>query len=105
MAYAQKALLMNENEEPNTPVLVASGAAAGVAFWLIGLPLDTMKTWVQNGSAHDLRHAWQLAQAEGFLNGIQSLNRGWQVAYGRGAPSAAITVTTYSLIFSYLDQV
>ena len=109
MAYTQRALSsssLHENDDshgsPSRFALIISGALAGISFWIFGLPLDTMKTWIQNGTARNLRHAWQLSQREGFKNGLMSLNRGWQVAYGRGAPAAAITVTTYSLVYACL---
>lgn len=108
MAYTQQALSSSswqqghDTSAPSHLALIISGALAGISFWVFGLPLDTMKTWIQNGTARNLHHAWQLSQREGFTNGLLSLNRGWQVAYGRGAPSAAITVTTYSLAFTFL---
>jgi hypothetical protein len=34
---------------------------------------------------------------------IQQLFSGWQVAYTRGIPSAAITITIYSWAYRYLD--
>ena len=109
MAYTQQAFasLQQGHDHPSTPshlALVISGACAGISFWIFGLPLDTMKTWIQNGTATNLHHAWQLSQREGLSNGLVSLNRGWQVAYGRGAPAAAITVTTYSLAFTFLTK-
>lgn len=107
MAYSQQAL-SSRIDTPSTPpkksVLIASGALAGLSFWIVSLPLDTMKTWIQNGNAKNLQHAWHLSQREGFINGLISLNRGWQVAYGRGAPAAAITVTTYSLVYTSLSM-
>ena len=108
MAFTKEQLSAHQASESGTPsksVLISSGALAGVAFWVVGLPLDTMKTWIQNGIARNLAHAWNLSQREGFLNSIAILNRGWQVAYGRGAPSAAITVTTYSLAYTFLNDV
>jgi hypothetical protein len=77
---------------------------AGIAFWLWALPIDTMKTWIQAGTAKNMRHAFQLAYRKDPLGGLYSLSRGWQVAYGRGAPSAAITVTTYSLVYHFLSD-
>lgn len=100
MSLSQQVL--SPNKEPSFSVVVCSGAFAGVSFWLWALPVDTMKTWIQNGTAQDLRDASRLALRQGALGGIQSLSRGWQVAYGRGAPSAAITVTTYSLAHQFL---
>lgn len=88
----------------STASLVVSGATAGMAFWLWALPIDTCKTWIQSGTASNLTHALQLSQRNGFWQSVPSLFRGWQVAYARGAPSAAITVASYSLIFQHLQQ-
>lgn len=108
MAFSQEKLSARYHDPddgaPSHSVLIASGAIAGVAFWVVALPLDTMKTWIQSGTARDLQHSLALSQQNGFLQSIVALNRGWQVAYGRGAPSAAVTVTTYSLVFNFLNQ-
>jgi hypothetical protein len=79
---------------------MALGATAGVAYWLWALPWDTIKTWIQTGRIANLRHAW--VQQQHHQHGYSSLFRGWQVAYGRGAPSAAITVATYAYVFDTL---
>lgn len=87
-------------------VIIASGALAGVAYWLWALPIDTAKTWIQSGTASNLTHALQLLSQKdggGVVRGLPTLFRGWQVAYGRGAPSAAITVVTYSLVMRHLQ--
>jgi hypothetical protein len=103
MACVQQKLSGDE-QPPTRSSVILSGAAAGVSFWLWALPIDTMKTWIQSGTAKNLRHALQLSQAQGVLHSLPALFRGWQMAYGRGAPSAAITVTTYSLAYQYLAQ-
>jgi solute carrier family 25 carnitine/acylcarnitine transporter 20/29 len=103
MAYAQEKL-SPPDQPPSSTAVVASGALAGVAFWLWALPIDTMKTWIQSGVADNLKHALEISQRQGMRQTIPNLIRGWQVAYGRGAPSAAITVTTYSLVHQYLNQ-
>jgi len=104
MAYSQEQLTpAHSNRPPQTAVVIFSGALAGVSFWLWALPVDTMKTWIQNGSAQNLSDAVRISQRNGLAQSIPSLFRGWQVAYSRGAPSAAITVLTYSLTFQYLQ--
>eukprot|EP00980_Cylindrotheca_fusiformis_P008260 scaffold1736_cov127-Cylindrotheca_fusiformis.AAC.74 len=102
MSFSQQAL--SPNESPSFPVVLCSGALAGVSFWLWALPVDTMKTWIQNGSANNMTDAAKLSLSGGLVGGIRSLSRGWQMAYGRGAPSAAITVTTYSLVYQFLTR-
>ena len=103
MAYVQQQLNPSYDEPPSKSVVLASGAVAGVAFWLWALPVDTMKTWIQGGTSKNLRHAFELSQKDGFMSSIPTLFRGWQVAYGRGAPSAAITVMSYSFVYQYLN--
>ena len=89
-------------DEPLTQgAVVLSGATAGVAFWIWALPVDTIKTWIQNGTARNLRHA--LAQITTRTK-LAQLFRGWPMAYGRGAPSAAITVSTYSAAYQFLND-
>jgi hypothetical protein len=34
---------------------------------------------------------------------VRQLFRGWQVAYGRGIPSAAITISVYSWVYDELQ--
>ena len=84
--------------------VVISGGIAGLAFWLWSLPLDTMKTWIQDGRARNLRHAIELSQKSGFWKGIPLLFRGWQVAYGRGIPAAAISVTGFTYVYDSLNE-
>lgn len=104
MNYSQRYFSQNEENPPSRLSVVVSGAIAGMSFWVVGLPLDTMKTWIQNGSAKNLTDALRLSQRNGLANSFVALNRGWQVAYGRGAPSAAISVTVYSTVFDAMSQ-
>jgi solute carrier family 25 carnitine/acylcarnitine transporter 20/29 len=105
IAYSQQLLTPpSQQSTPPTSVIVVSGAMAGVAYWVWALPIDTMKTWIQSGTASSLTNAWELSQRNGLVQGLHSLLRGWQVAYGRGAPSAAITVVTYSLAMRHLQE-
>ena len=102
MAKTQE-LLKEDDGYLSKSSVVLSGATAGVSFWLWALPVDCWKTWIQSGKARDLSHAMELSRKDG-LKSLSLLFRGWQVAYGRGAPAAAITVTTYSLAYRYLSS-
>ena len=105
MAYSQEQLTPKHSiDPPPSAVVILSGALAGVSFWLWALPIDTMKTWIQNGTARNLSDAIHMSQRNGLAQSIPSLFRGWQVAYSRGAPSAAITFLSYSLAFQYLQD-
>ena len=92
------------SERPSTTTVMLSGGLAGLAFWLWSLPLDTMKTWIQDGKARDLRCAFELSQRNGFRNSIPLLFRGWQVAYGRGIPAAMISVTGFTYMYDTLNE-
>jgi hypothetical protein len=82
--------------EDTLTTTMLSGAIAGVAFWTAALPFDTMKTLVQNGSARNMMSAFSK------VGGIQNLTKGWQVALGKGAPGAAVTVGTYESVSKIL---
>lgn len=82
-----------------------AGAASGVAFWVAALPLDTVKTWVQNGSEASAYEAIaESISQNGLVCTATRLCRGWQVAFGRGMPSAAMTMTTYEAVSNYLQH-
>jgi len=96
-------------DSPSFPVTVFSGACSGLAFWLSALPIDTVKTWIQSSdlkvsvSAKD--SIQRVYQDSGYAGLLQQLFRGWQVAYGRGVPSAAITISVYCTAYQYLQDV
>jgi hypothetical protein len=82
-----------------------SGAAAGMAFWTIALPLDSLKTNIQSQSfpagvwrGRLLLESLELSRLLVRERGLRYLFRGASVAFGRGIPSAAITLTTYDVI-------
>jgi hypothetical protein len=103
LAYCRK-LLMEHAELPTLGITILSGMCAGLGFWVVALPLDTVKTWVQDGSALSARHVMSESIAKhGWLGTSQRLCRGWQMAFGRGAPSAAITICTYDFLYRNLE--
>jgi solute carrier family 25 carnitine/acylcarnitine transporter 20/29 len=111
MHYAQERLTrdLDDGSPPGLGVRIVSGGMAGLAYWVAALPLDTVKTWVQSA---DLRHGSlsvaesirSIQRREGATGVVRQLFRGWQVAYGRGIPSAAITMIVYSWTFDQLQQ-
>jgi hypothetical protein len=83
---------------------IGSGMMAGLGYWMASLPLDSLKTLVQTGQATS---AWStvsfLVNRDGIFGAYSQLYRGWQLAFGRGAPSAAVTLTTYSAVYHFCD--
>ena len=94
---------------PTFAVTMVSGGVAGLSFWVSSLPLDTIKTWIQSSPDWKVQispsEALQRIYWEsGAVAVAERLFRGWQVAYGRGIPSAAITISVYSMVYRYLQQ-
>jgi hypothetical protein len=95
---------LSPDNTPSMGVTLLSGIAAGLSFWFSTLPLDTLKTWVQNGTAESAREALiESLKRYGTVGTFQQLTRGWQMAFGRGAPSASIMVLSYDYTHRYLS--
>ena len=91
-------------ENDNLATLFA-GACAGAGFWMIAAPFDTIKTNIQTGKTHSISTAWKdIASKKSFASSIIRLYSGWQLAIGRGAPAAAVTLYTYEAWMSYLSS-
>ena len=85
---------------------LGSGFMAGFGYWFVSLPLDTLKTLVQTGkTSSSLGTVSFLIKNGGIVGALKHLYRGWQMAFGRGLPSAAITLTTYSVAYNYFQQI
>jgi len=108
MQWAQERLTPPGQERPSFWTTVASGGLAGLSFWLVGLPMDTAKTWIQTASSSEtvsVKEVIQKIYGEHGATGVtQRLFRGWQVAFGRSVPSAAISITSYTVLFQYLQE-
>ena len=109
IAFFQQ-LLTPANEFPSFGTKVVSGGLAGLAFWIVALPMDSIKTWVQSSelraksiSVSEFVHKIYLEN--GLFGVTRSLLRGWQVAYGKGIPSAALIVVSYSFVYDGLSNV
>lgn len=105
MASTQQYCKANHLGMSELNINLLSGAMAGLGFWTVALPLDTMKTWIQTGATASAVDALrQSYHQRGLIGTVKQLTRGWQMAFGRGAPSAAITVVTYEYCYNYLQN-
>lgn len=96
-------------ETPTFAIRLVSGGFAGLAFWVVGLPLDTIKTLKQSCTDWNVPFSVRVTIRDMFHQGgaigvCRRLCHGWQVAYGRGIPSAAITMSVYSMVYSELEK-
>lgn len=80
-------------------IRIVSGSAAGVAFWLWALPIDTVKTLIESSKGTSFNSSLRKQIAE---EGLQKLVRSFPAAIGRGIPSAAVTLTTYDMLIEGL---
>jgi solute carrier family 25 (mitochondrial carnitine/acylcarnitine transporter), member 20/29 len=83
-----------------------AGSCAGVAFWVVALPLDSVKVILEASPRVESSLSGQLSLICKVVSerGVLSLFHAWPVAIGRGVPSAAVTLTTYDLISEWLAR-
>jgi hypothetical protein len=103
-------LLTPVNESPSFGTKVISGGLAGLAFWIVALPMDSIKTWVQSSELQaksiSVSKSVHNIYIENGISGVtRSLLRGWQVAYGKGIPSAALIVVSYTFVYDSLVKI
>lgn len=108
MHWAQMQMTPPEQARPSVWTTVMSGGLAGLSFWMVALPMDTAKTWIQTASSTEevsVKEVLHKIYSEQGATGVfRRLYRGWQAAFGRSVPSAAITLTSYSLLYQYLQE-
>ncbi len=90
-------------ESPSVPLWVRllAGSAAGIAYWTWAIPVDTLKTIIESSNAKRFSVKQTI---EHFTNNFSNLYRGLPIAYLRGIPSAAVTLTVYELAIEELKQ-
>lgn len=108
MEMTQRQLTL-KGEKPSLAITIFSGGLGGLAFWASALPLDTVKTWIQSSDVEKKTISARselncIFQKRGTLGVLKRLFRGWQVAYSRGIPSAAITISSYCFVYEQLQE-
>ncbi|GMH87375.1 hypothetical protein TrVE_jg12462 [Triparma verrucosa] len=83
-------------EPVNNPM--AHGMCAGLGFWLVALPFDTVKTLTQTNEKQNAKWVSRITASPSLLY------RGWQVAVCRGLPGAGITVWSYEKTLEWVDS-
>jgi solute carrier family 25 (mitochondrial carnitine/acylcarnitine transporter), member 20/29 len=104
---ASSPLSSNRSNTSSSSLLVVklmSGSCAGIAFWVVALPIDTVKTIFESSCAKkgiigQSQEAYNIIKEGG---GVATLFRAWPVAIGRGIPSAAVTLTTFDVVSEWL---
>lgn len=93
-------------EWTNTPsnavpiwIKMSAGSMAGIAFWTWAMPIDTVKTVIES----TLVNKTSLSESIKGLDWMR-LYRALPVAYMRGIPSAAVTLTVYESLVTWMLQ-
>jgi hypothetical protein len=101
-------------------VKLTAGAASGMVFWVVVLPIDTVKTIIQTAPIGSGTRSIQgvlqtLSEGRTSDGSSSSMGRGWgavfkrlysslPIAVARGIPGAAITLTTYDVVSEALQK-
>ncbi|TYZ57699.1 hypothetical protein PybrP1_009724 [[Pythium] brassicae (nom. inval.)] len=89
----------------DSAVLLAAGAAGGVSFWAVALPFDTVKSLIQvDGTRGEYTGLVTGASRLVREHGASHLFRGWQAAFSRGVPGAAITFWAFDRTTQLLEE-
>lgn len=76
---------------------MTAGASAGIVFWTWAIPIDTIKAIIESRiQSAGTTAAQDTSMRSIFIRSLKSL----PIAYLRGIPSAAVTLTTYDLIMA-----
>ena len=75
-----------------------------ISFWIIALPFDTVKTLVQVDYTGRYSGFLECAKSIVRNEGVGRLFRGWQAAFSRGIPGAAVTFWAYNSCNVYLER-
>ncbi|ETV82049.1 hypothetical protein H257_05568 [Aphanomyces astaci] len=97
------------SEWDTTSRVLVAGATGGIAFWSIALPFDTIKTVIQVSTPSTSHQEQPLGMIRTGLqlvrqHGIGRVFHGWQAAFSRGIPGAAITFWAYDTTMAYLQH-
>eukprot|EP01087_Luapelamoeba_hula_P000021 TRINITY_DN10011_c0_g1_i1.p1 TRINITY_DN10011_c0_g1~~TRINITY_DN10011_c0_g1_i1.p1 ORF type:complete len:308 (+),score=26.84 TRINITY_DN10011_c0_g1_i1:306-1229(+) len=100
--WARRALT-KQGEAPSIWILMASGAMAGIGYWVTAFPQDTIKSVIQTEKTQAHR-AGMLDTGVRLVkqHGWRRLYRGFLLGVSRGIPGAAAVFTTHSLVFNAL---
>lgn len=93
--------------EKESLLVLTSGAIGGITFWAVALPFDTIKSLIQVSSGDSNSKYNNLLSTTRALvkeEGVGQLFRGWQAAFSRGIPGAAITFWTFDKTTKLLNE-
>ncbi|KAK1929485.1 Mitochondrial basic amino acids transporter [Phytophthora citrophthora] len=89
-----------------TATLLTAGAFGGISFWAVALPFDTIKSLIQ-ADGKTGKYTGLVSSTARLVreDGVMQLFRGWQAAFSRGIPSAALTFWTFERANKFLNEI
>ena len=87
------------------PLRHPAGGLAGIAYWALVFPLDTLKTRIQTDSPHKPAYSGMLDCARKVVRaeGLAGLFKGWQPCFARAVPANAALFLCYEIVHSRLS--
>lgn len=100
------ALFRKEKDEKLNPgVYMLAGACAGVSYWTIPFPADTVKSRIQTAPPGVKLNFWPVLFDIVRKEGVAALYRGWFITVLRAAPSNAAVFYSYEMCMQAMGQV
>jgi len=88
----------HQSQEPSVFQIALSGASAGVTYWALIYPIDTLKATIQAQSIRSPRFQTAMSAVQGI--GLMNLYRGYLSTVVRAAPANAILFLGYESALS-----
>ena len=100
------ALFRKEKDEKLNPgVYMLAGAFAGVSYWTIPFPADTVKSRIQTAPPGVNLKFWPVLFDIVRKEGVAALYRGWFITVLRAAPANAAVFYSYEMCMQAMGQV
>lgn len=90
--------------EGDTLTYILAGGTAGMSYWALILPVDTIKSIVQSQERSRTGSAFQVAVGLYHQGGVPSFYRGLTPALLRAFPTSAATFVTFEWTLSLLNR-
>ncbi len=85
--------------------LIAAGSMAGIGYWALAFPQDTIKSVIQTGRVDGSASGFfSTARSLIARDGFGRLWRGFPIALVRGIPGASVTFYTFTIVQQYINR-
>lgn len=96
--------LTDKNGQIGTVGVLTAGGLAGLGFWAVALPVDTVKSLIQTDLTGKYSGLVDCVKTVMREEGVGRFWRGWTMAFTRGVPGAAATFYIFSSVSDVLKK-